>query len=194
MGTSISVNLPKNWYVSDNFLGFAVCYSGYLNDCITAHLIPLCDDGMSSMTQKFALSNHSQYSSHTIEFLLVPLGGLWDASNANEKTPNDYGCIKLDVFGEEKEFGVRLLYKTESELDFIDDIDDDFGETDDSGEKVKFGVRLLYKDESELCIRIRKSRYEEEASCSKKHFKLSRVLGFAHCWRKKKNAQGRVKL
>ncbi|WMV26224.1 hypothetical protein MTR67_019609 [Solanum verrucosum] len=134
MGTSVSVNLPENWYVSDNFLGFVVCYYGdYYIDCITAHLIPLCDDGMSSMTQKFALSNNSQYSNvWYIIFLLVPLGGLWDACNANEKTPNDYGCIKLDVFGEEK----------------------------------KFGVRLLYKDESELCIGIRKSRDEEEASCS----------------------------
>ncbi|KAG5575318.1 hypothetical protein H5410_055452 [Solanum commersonii] len=108
MGTSVSVNLPKNWYVSDNFLGFAVCYYGdYYIDCIIAHLIPLCDDGMSSMTQEFSLSIHSQYSSHTIKFLLVPLGGLWDASNANEKTPNDYGHIKLDVFGEEKKFGSR---------------------------------------------------------------------------------------
>ncbi|KAH0747257.1 hypothetical protein KY285_008914 [Solanum tuberosum] len=132
MGTSVLVNLPENWYVSDNFLGFAVCYYGdYYIDCITAHLIPLCDDGMSSMTQKFALSSHSQYSSH-VKFFLVPLGGLWDASNANEKTPNDYGHIKLDVFGEEK----------------------------------KFGVRLLYKDEAELHNGIRKSRDEEEASCS----------------------------
>ncbi|KAH0747255.1 hypothetical protein KY285_008912 [Solanum tuberosum] len=143
MGTSVSVNLPKNWYVSDNFLGFAVCYSGELINYIKAHLIPLsCDDGMSSMTQQFALSNNSQWN---INFLL-PLGCLWDASNANEKTPNDYGCIKLDFIGE---------------------IDDAFGETDDDfGENMKFGVRLLYKNESELCIGKRKSRYEEEATCS----------------------------
>ncbi|KAL3355202.1 hypothetical protein AABB24_019340 [Solanum stoloniferum] len=162
-GTSVSFNLPENWYVSDKFLGFAVCYSCkyYIIDCITAHLIPLCDDGMSSMTQEFALSNNSQYSHEwNIYFLLVPLGDLWDSCNANEKTPNDYGCIEFDGFGEEK----------------------------------KIGVRLLYKDESELCIGIRKSRYEEEATCSKKRFNLPRVLGFAHCWRKKKNAQGRVKL
>ncbi|KAL3323497.1 hypothetical protein AABB24_037903 [Solanum stoloniferum] len=141
MGTSVSVNLPKNWYVSDNFLGFAVCYFGKQIDYITAHLIPLCDDGMSSMTKEFALSNNSIYSykRNIIKFLLVPLGGLWDASNANGKTPNDYGCI---------------------ELDFIGEIDDDFGE----GKKI--GVRLLYKNESELCIGIRKSRYEEEAGCS----------------------------
>ncbi|KAH0751761.1 hypothetical protein KY285_004909 [Solanum tuberosum] len=93
--------MPKNWYVSDNFLGFAVCYSGKRIDCITAHLIPLsCDGGMSSMTQEFALSNNSPYSYECdINFLLVPLGGLWDASNANGKTPNDYGCIKLDFIG-----------------------------------------------------------------------------------------------
>ncbi|KAH0745197.1 hypothetical protein KY285_006854 [Solanum tuberosum] len=125
MGTSVSVALPENWYVSDNFLGFAVCYEGNLIDYITAHLIPLsCDDGMSSMTQKFALSNHSKYSDDddTIKFLLVPLGGLWDASNANGKTPNDYGCIKLDCIcdvydlEEGKKFGVRLWYKDEAEL------------------------------------------------------------------------------
>ncbi|XP_049379096.1 TMV resistance protein N-like [Solanum stenotomum] len=134
MGTSVSVNLPKNWYEPDKFLGFAVCYSSKLIiDYITAHLIPLCDDGRSSMTQQFALFNNSEnFDYDSIIFLLVPLGGLWDASNANGKTPNDYGCIKLDFFGEEKEFGVRLLYK----------------------------------DESELCIGIRKSRDEEEATCS----------------------------
>uniref|UniRef100_M1BF57 Bacterial spot disease resistance protein 4 n=1 Tax=Solanum tuberosum TaxID=4113 RepID=M1BF57_SOLTU len=86
-GTSVLVNLPMNWYVTDNFLGFAVCYSGELNDN-TAHLIPLCDAGMSLMTQKLALSNHAEYLDD-INFLLVPLGGLWDASKANGKTPND---------------------------------------------------------------------------------------------------------
>ncbi|KAK6775889.1 hypothetical protein RDI58_026890 [Solanum bulbocastanum] len=86
MGTSVSINLPKNWYVSDNFLGCVVCYSGELIDYITAHLITICDDGMSSMTHEFALSNISKYSDVcNIDFLLVPLGGLWDASNANEK-------------------------------------------------------------------------------------------------------------
>ncbi|KAH0775539.1 hypothetical protein KY290_006950 [Solanum tuberosum] len=141
MGISVSVNLPENWYVIDNFLGFAVCYSGKLFiDCITAHLIPLCDDGVSLMTQEFASSNNSEYSHEcNIKFLLIPLGGLWDASNANEKTPNDYGCIKLDFIGEG---------------------DDDFGK------EKKIGVRLLYKNESEVCIGIRKSRYEEEATCS----------------------------
>uniref|UniRef100_A0A0V0HL96 Putative ovule protein n=1 Tax=Solanum chacoense TaxID=4108 RepID=A0A0V0HL96_SOLCH len=144
MGTSVSVNLPKNWYVSDNFLGFAVCYFGeYSIACITAHLIPLsCDDGMSSMTQEFALPNNCGWN---FIILLVPLGGLWDASNANEKTPNDYGCIKLD----------------------FRETDNDFEETDDDFEEnMKFGVRLLYKNESELCIGKRKSRYEEEATCS----------------------------
>ncbi|XP_015160768.1 TMV resistance protein N-like [Solanum tuberosum] len=130
MGTSVSVNLHKNWYASDNFLGFAVCYSGKPIYCITAHLIPLsCDDGMSSMTQQFALSNNPH---HGISFFLIPLGGLWDASNANGKTPNDYGCIRLYF---NREIG-------------------------------KYGVRLFYKDEAELHIGIRKSRYEEEATCS----------------------------
>uniref|UniRef100_M1D407 Leucine Rich Repeat family protein n=1 Tax=Solanum tuberosum TaxID=4113 RepID=M1D407_SOLTU len=132
MGTSVSVNLPENWYVSDNFLGFAVCYYGdYYSDCITAHLIPLCDDGMSSMTQEFALSNNPNENEY-IHFLLVSLDGLWDASNANEKTPNDYGCIEFDDFGE----------------------------------NMQIGVRLWYKNESEVCIGIRKSRDEEEATCS----------------------------
>ncbi|KAH0745201.1 hypothetical protein KY285_006858 [Solanum tuberosum] len=135
---SVSANLPENWYISDNFLGFAVCYSGKQIDCITAHLIPLsCDDGMSSMTQQFAISNNSKldffyFFISCIKCLLVPLGGLWDASKANGKTPNDYGRIRL--------------YS--------------------SGEKKKFGVRLLYKDEAELHNGIRKSSYEEEASCS----------------------------
>uniref|UniRef100_A0A0V0HX98 Putative ovule protein n=1 Tax=Solanum chacoense TaxID=4108 RepID=A0A0V0HX98_SOLCH len=112
-GTSVLVNLPMNWYVTDNFLGFAVCYSGELID-ITAHLIPLCDAGMSLMTQKLALSNHAEYLDD-INFFLVPLGGLWDASKANGKTPNDCEIICL-FFGEMKEFGVRLLYKDEAEL------------------------------------------------------------------------------
>ncbi|KAH0711335.1 hypothetical protein KY289_007294 [Solanum tuberosum] len=140
MCPSVSVDLPENWYESDKFLGLAVCYSSeYYINYITAHLIPLsCDDGMSSMTQQFALSNHSELDypdACNIIFLLVPLDGLWDASNVNGKTLSDYGCIKLDI-------------------------DDDFGE------KMKFGVRLLYKDESELCIGTTKSRDEEEASCS----------------------------
>ncbi|XP_049410553.1 TMV resistance protein N-like [Solanum stenotomum] len=46
MDGSVSVNLPKNWYVSDNFLGFVVCYTGRLMN-VTTHLIPLSDDGKS---------------------------------------------------------------------------------------------------------------------------------------------------
>ncbi|XP_049381498.1 TMV resistance protein N-like [Solanum stenotomum] len=157
MGKRVSINLPENWYESDKFLGFAVCYTGIFIDDFTAHLIPLCDDGMSSMTQKFSLSNHSEYiNEDTIKFLLVPLGGLWDASNANEKTPNDYGCIKLDDF------------KATHPLIVTDDFEvtDHFEVADCFAERRKFGVHLLYKDESELCIGIRNSRYEEEASCS----------------------------
>ncbi|KAH0747736.1 hypothetical protein KY285_009393 [Solanum tuberosum] len=140
MGASVSVALPENWYVSDNFLGFAVCYLGKLID-ITAHLIPLCDDGMPSMTQEFSLSNHSDYADECgIGFLLVHLCGLWDASKANGKTPNDYGCI--------------MLYSPQKR--------NDFGEIND------FGVRLLYKDDAELCIGIRRSRYEEASFSSSK--------------------------
>ncbi|XP_049388429.1 TMV resistance protein N-like [Solanum stenotomum] len=128
--SSVTLALPENWYVSDKFLGFAVCFSGNVIDSITAHLIPSsCDDGMSSMTQQFALSYNPHCGNN---FLLIPLGGLWDESNANGKTPNDYGCIRLYF---SREIG-------------------------------KYGVRLLYKDEAELQIGIRKSRYEEEATCS----------------------------
>ncbi|WMV26227.1 hypothetical protein MTR67_019612 [Solanum verrucosum] len=123
MGASVSVALPENWYVSDNFLGFAVCYFGNIIDYITAHLIPLCDDGMSSMTQRLALSYHSDYiNEDAVYFLLVPLGGLWDASKANGKAPNDYGCIRLyspqerNGWGKNNEYRVRLLYKDESVL------------------------------------------------------------------------------
>ncbi|XP_049372041.1 TMV resistance protein N-like [Solanum verrucosum] len=147
MCPSVSVNLLENWY--DKLLGFAVCYYDEYNiDCITAHLIPSCDDGKSSMTQEFPLSNNSELDDDdvcNIFFLLVPLCGLWNASNANETTPNGYGRIKLD---------------------FISHVGD-FGETDDdSGEKKKFGVRLLSKNEFEVCNGIRKSRCEEEATCS----------------------------
>ncbi|KAH0777615.1 hypothetical protein KY290_009026 [Solanum tuberosum] len=120
VGTSVSVKLPENWYEPDKFLGFAVCCDGYLINCITAHLIPLCDDGMSSMTQQFALSNNFEFDDDDElcnYFFLVPLTGLIDKSNANGKTPNYYGHIKFDGFGEEQEFGVRLLYKDEAELE-----------------------------------------------------------------------------
>ncbi|XP_055830099.1 TMV resistance protein N-like isoform X2 [Solanum dulcamara] len=117
IGTSVTVYLPENWYVSDKFFGFAVCCFGKLID-ITAHLIPLSKhydytgiNGMSSITQEFSLSNHSKYTG--INFLLVPLAGLWNASNANGKTPNDYGRIRLFSTGEKKKFGVRLMYKDE---------------------------------------------------------------------------------
>ncbi|KAK4707705.1 hypothetical protein R3W88_028630 [Solanum pinnatisectum] len=120
MDESVSINLPENWYVSDNFLGFAVCYSGNLID-ITVDLIPSCDD---RMTQKLELSTLPNYDSEsssglecdtepTIHFFLVPLAGLWETSKANGKTPNDYGLIKLLFSGEMKEFGFRLLYKDE---------------------------------------------------------------------------------
>ncbi|XP_049372092.1 uncharacterized protein LOC125837001 [Solanum verrucosum] len=117
MDTSVSVNLPENWYVSDNFLGFAVCYFGNLSNT-RVDLIPLCDDGMSWMTQKLALSNHSEEFPETvIHFFLVPLAGIWDTSTANGKTPNDYGLIRLSFSGEMKEFGFRLLYKDEPKLE-----------------------------------------------------------------------------
>ncbi|XP_049385208.1 TMV resistance protein N-like [Solanum stenotomum] len=132
----VSVNLPENWYVPDNFLGFAVCYSSELIN-ITAHLIPLCDDGLSWMTLKLNLSRGSKrdvaYSDYsecetessdhsecdaepTLHYFLVPFSSLWNTSNANGKTPNDYGLITLCFSGELKKSGCRLLYKDEPEL------------------------------------------------------------------------------
>ncbi|KAL3323488.1 hypothetical protein AABB24_037901 [Solanum stoloniferum] len=110
-GTSIFVKLPKNWYVSENFLGFAVCFSGQFIDGI-AHLFCYHGRPVTCITQKLALSIHSEYSSlPAIYCFLVPLTGLLDKLKANGKTPNDYGCIKL-IFSEEvKKCGVRLLYK-----------------------------------------------------------------------------------
>uniref|UniRef100_M1BDK0 N protein n=1 Tax=Solanum tuberosum TaxID=4113 RepID=M1BDK0_SOLTU len=124
MDGSVSVNLPKNWYVSDNFLGFVVCYTGRLMN-VTTHLILLSDDGMSWMTLKF--SNYSEFSNYSvwetelcnpsIHFFLVPRAGLWDTSKANGKKPNDYRIIKSSFSGEMKEFGFRLLYKDEPDLE-----------------------------------------------------------------------------
>nr|XP_033512137.1 TMV resistance protein N-like isoform X2 [Nicotiana tomentosiformis] len=128
--SSVSVNLPENWYIPDKFLGFAVCYSGILVDT-TTQLIPVCDDGMSWMTRKLALSNHSEWDTESpgsskfwttffnIHFLLVPLAVLWDTSEANGKTPNDYGIIRLSFSGEVKEYGLRLLYNEEAELEAV---------------------------------------------------------------------------
>uniref|UniRef100_M1D0W4 ADP-ribosyl cyclase/cyclic ADP-ribose hydrolase n=2 Tax=Solanum tuberosum TaxID=4113 RepID=M1D0W4_SOLTU len=95
MDKSVSVNLPENWYVPDNFLGFAVCYSGRLADYTTAHLIPLCDDdGMPWKLDFFYLpEGRGRFS--TIHLFLLPLASLWDTSKANGKTPNDYGLIRL---------------------------------------------------------------------------------------------------
>ncbi|KAM3283290.1 hypothetical protein P3S67_026935 [Capsicum chacoense] len=86
----VSVNLLRNWYIHDSFFGFSVCYHGILTD-ITAHLIPLYD-GMSCITRKLVLSDHSKYSleRYVIHFFLIPFAGLWDISKANGKTPNDY--------------------------------------------------------------------------------------------------------
>ncbi|KAM3327922.1 hypothetical protein P3S68_033384 [Capsicum galapagoense] len=79
-----SVILPKNWYIHDSFLGFAVCYPGILTD-ITAHLIHLSDDGMSCITRKLVLSIHSKYlERNRCHFFLIPFSGLWDISKANE--------------------------------------------------------------------------------------------------------------
>ncbi|XP_075086746.1 TMV resistance protein N-like [Nicotiana tabacum] len=155
--TSVSVNLPENWYVHDNFLGFAVCYSGSLIE-ITAQLIPLCNDEMSWMTQKLALCNHSKYDTEsTIHFFLLTLAGLWDTSKANGKTPNDYGLIRLLFCGEMKEFGLHLLYKDETELQAL------------------LQMRENNDEPTEHCIGIRTGRYDNsehydsmtnEASCS----------------------------
>ncbi|XP_016572551.2 TMV resistance protein N [Capsicum annuum] len=107
----VSVYLPENWYIHDSFSGFAVCYHGILTD-ITAHLIPLNDDGVSCITRKLVLSNHSKYSleRNGIHFFLIPFAGLWDISKANGKTPNDYRHIMLSS-SEKIKYIFRLLYK-----------------------------------------------------------------------------------
>ncbi|KAF3651873.1 putative pentatricopeptide repeat-containing protein-like [Capsicum annuum] len=107
-----SVILPKNWYIHDSFLGFAVCYPGILTD-ITAHLIRLSDDGMSCITRKLVLSIHSKYlERNRCHFFLIPFSGLWDISKASGKTPNDYRHIMLSS-SRENEYEFRLLYKDE---------------------------------------------------------------------------------
>ncbi|KAM3201436.1 TMV resistance protein N-like [Capsicum annuum] len=109
----VPVNLPKNWYIHDSFLGFAVCCIGRLTDN-TAHLIPLSDGGMSCITRKLVLSNHSKYSLERkgIHFFLIPFAGLWDISKANGKTPNDYRHIMFSS-SEKNKYEFRLLYKDE---------------------------------------------------------------------------------
>ncbi|XP_049389419.1 TMV resistance protein N-like [Solanum stenotomum] len=141
-GKSGLVNLPENWYVADNFLGFAICYTGRLMYVtMTTHLIPLCYDSKLWMTLRLDLlepdssSLVCEYSPDSvIHFFFVPFAGLWDTSKANGKTPNDYGRIILSFSGDIRDYGFRLLYKN-------------------------------------LCIRTRKSKYDDstvtnEASCS----------------------------
>ncbi|XP_049344728.1 TMV resistance protein N-like [Solanum verrucosum] len=116
-GRSISVKLPENWYISDDFLGFAVCYSGKLINA-EAHLICYDERPVTCITQKLSLSNHSKCPAESaIHFFLVPLAGLWNTSKANGKTPNDYWRIKLFPSGEMKQFGLRLLYKDEPKIE-----------------------------------------------------------------------------
>ncbi|XP_049413450.1 TMV resistance protein N-like [Solanum stenotomum] len=118
MDKSVSVNLPENWYIPDNFLGFAVCYSGRVAGYTTAHLIPLCDDdGMSWKLDFFYLSK-GRATSNTIHLFLLPLASLWDTSKANGKTPNDYGLIRL-CFKSKIKYGFRLLYKDDIELEAL---------------------------------------------------------------------------
>ncbi|KAF3665236.1 putative cytochromeB2-like [Capsicum annuum] len=114
---NVSVNLSENWYVPDNFLGFAVCYTGKLM-YVTTHLIPLCYNVMSWMNLKLDLVEPDgkcrlrEYSPDSvIHFFLVPFAGLWDISKANGRTPNDYGCIMLSFSGDMREYEFRLLYK-----------------------------------------------------------------------------------
>ncbi|XP_016509073.1 TMV resistance protein N [Nicotiana tabacum] len=111
--SSVSVNLPGNWYIPDKFLGFAVCYSGRLVYTAT-QLIPVGNDTMSWMIQELYLSNPSESDSeYYIRFFFVPFAVLWDTSKANGKTPNDYGIIRLSFSGVMKKYGLRLLYKDE---------------------------------------------------------------------------------
>ncbi|XP_009785918.2 TMV resistance protein N-like isoform X1 [Nicotiana sylvestris] len=138
----VSVNLPENWYVCDNFLGFVVCYFGSVVETI-AQLILLCDDGMLSMTQKLASHDYSRSEMKSmIHFFFVPLAGLWDTSKANGKTPNDFGLIRLSFSGVMKEYGFRLLYKDEPELEAL------------------LQMRENNNEPTEQCIGIRRSRYD----------------------------------
>ncbi|XP_070001794.1 TMV resistance protein N-like [Nicotiana sylvestris] len=174
MDSSVSVNLLENWYVRDNFLGFAVCYSGCLIDT-TAHLIPFCNDGMLAMTLELGFFYHLECDEEstihpfkkkwdgesTIHFFLVPFASLWDASKANGKTPNDYGIIRLWFSGAMKEFGFRLLYKDELEIEAL------------------LQMRENNDESAERCTGIRRSRYDNEASCSsgKKQRSHSNIQG-----------------
>ncbi|KAL3355279.1 hypothetical protein AABB24_019373 [Solanum stoloniferum] len=145
---SVSVALPENWYAYDNFLGFAVCYSGCLIDT-TVQL--LCDKRMPCITQYLALSNHSEeFPESAIHFFLVPSAGLLDTSKANGKTPNDYRHIMLSFSEELKEFGLRLLYKDESKLMAL------------------FQMRENNDEATEHCIVKRRGYDEARCSSSKK--------------------------
>ncbi|WMV32349.1 hypothetical protein MTR67_025734 [Solanum verrucosum] len=105
---------PQNISYASNSLSLRALMSWGIN--IPAHLIPLCDDGMSGITQKLALSNYSECYPE-ISFLLIPLSDLWDTSKANGRTPNDYGLFTLCFYGEMKHYGLRLFYKVDPELD-----------------------------------------------------------------------------
>ncbi|XP_009778705.1 TMV resistance protein N-like [Nicotiana tabacum] len=148
--SSVSVNLPENWYIPDKFLGFAVCYCGSLIDT-TAQLIPECDDGMSCMTQKLALSECDTESSDDserytpIHFFLVPLAVLWDTSKANGKTPNDYEIIRISFSGEMKDYGLRLLYKEEADDEALSQMRENNNETTEHST----GIRSSRSDHSE---------------------------------------------
>ncbi|XP_049379047.1 TMV resistance protein N-like isoform X2 [Solanum stenotomum] len=120
-GKSIFVKLPKNWYVSENFLGFAVCFSSQFIDGI-AHLFCYHGRPVTCIAQKLALSTSSPSEYRykpAINFFLVPLTGLLDKLKANGKTPNDYGCIKLIFSNEVKECGLCLLYKHHDHHDSV---------------------------------------------------------------------------
>ncbi|KAH0748082.1 hypothetical protein KY290_027314 [Solanum tuberosum] len=107
-------SLFQNISSASNSLSLRALMSWGIN--IPAHLIPLCDDGISGITQKLALSNHSECNPE-ISFLLIPLFGLWDTSKANGRTPNDYGFFRLCFYCEMKYYGLHLLYKVDPELD-----------------------------------------------------------------------------
>ncbi|KAF3616045.1 putative DNA repair protein complementing XP-C cells-like [Capsicum annuum] len=109
----VSVNLPENWYIPDNLLGFVVCYTGKLS-YTTIDLIPLCDDGLSWMTLKTKSYCRSKWDTESsIQLFFVPFVNIWNTSIANGKAPHDYGRIRLSFSGKLKQFGFRLLYKDE---------------------------------------------------------------------------------
>ncbi|XP_075111686.1 TMV resistance protein N-like [Nicotiana tabacum] len=152
---SVLVNLPENWYILDKFLGFVVCYSGRLVDT-TTQLIPVCDDGMSWMTQKLALSEWATESN-------IPFSTVFFVC-----TPNDYEIIWLSFSGEVKRYGLRLLYKEEAKVEALSRM----RENNNEPTEYSTGIRRTRYNNSEYKVMI------NEASCSSGKKQKSHISNF----------------